>query len=111
MAQTQGVPAYVVADDRTLGGIAAARPGSVGALLEVPGMGRSRVERYGDDVLRIEPGTARALIYVICAEIREVFGFELSEEALRNFSETVDKYCGDRLEKKYCRHLFLKELQ
>lgn len=53
VAQTQGVPAYVVADDRTLGGIAAARPGSVGALLEVPGMGRSRVERYGDDILRI----------------------------------------------------------
>ncbi|MBP7174833.1 MAG: DNA repair protein RecO [Thermoclostridium sp.] len=61
--------------------------------------------------LRIEPGTARALIYVICAEIREVFGFELSEEALRNFSGIVDKYCGDRLEKKYCRNLFLKELQ
>ncbi|MEO3473978.1 DNA helicase RecQ [Roseomonas sp. CAU 1739] len=53
VAQTQGVPAYVVADDRTLGGIAAARPGSVDALLEVPGMGRSRVERYGEDILRI----------------------------------------------------------
>lgn len=64
----------------------------------------------GNDILRIEPGTARALIYVICAEIREVFGFELSEEALRNFSETVDKYCGDRLEKKYCKNMFLKEL-
>ncbi|HWT11056.1 MAG TPA: RQC domain-containing protein, partial [Roseomonas sp.] len=53
VAQAQGVPAYVVADDRTLGGIAAQRPGSVEALLEVPGMGRSRVERYGDDILRI----------------------------------------------------------
>ena len=48
-----GVPAYVVADDRTLGGIAAARPDSVEALLELPGMGRSRVERYGEDILRI----------------------------------------------------------
>ena len=53
VAQSQGVPAYVVADDRTLGGIAAARPGSIEALLEVPGMGRSRVERYGEDILRI----------------------------------------------------------
>ncbi|MBW6396549.1 DNA helicase RecQ [Roseomonas sp. HJA6] len=53
VAQAQGVPAYVVADDRTLGGIAAARPGNIDALLEVPGMGRSRVERYGDDILRI----------------------------------------------------------
>jgi ATP-dependent DNA helicase RecQ len=39
VAQSQGVPAYVVADDRTLGGIAAARPDSVEALLDVPGMG------------------------------------------------------------------------
>jgi ATP-dependent DNA helicase RecQ len=53
IAQGQGVPAYVVADDRTLGGIAVRRPGSVEELLEVPGMGRSRVERYGDDILRI----------------------------------------------------------
>jgi ATP-dependent DNA helicase RecQ len=53
VAQGQGVPAYVVADDRTLGGIAAARPGSIEALLEVPGMGRSRVERYGEDILRV----------------------------------------------------------
>lgn len=53
IAQGQGVPAYVVADDRTLGGIAVRRPGSVDELLEVPGMGRSRVERYGDDILRI----------------------------------------------------------
>ncbi len=53
VAQAQGVPAYVVADDRTLGGIAAMRPGTIDALLEVPGMGRSRVERYGADILRL----------------------------------------------------------
>jgi ATP-dependent DNA helicase RecQ len=53
VAQAQGVPAYVVADDRTLGGIAARRPGAIDDLLEVPGMGRSRVERYGADILRI----------------------------------------------------------
>jgi len=53
IAQGQGVPAYVVADDRTLGGIASLRPETTEALLEVPGMGRSRVERYGEDILRI----------------------------------------------------------
>lgn len=61
-------------------------------------------------LLRIEPGTAKALVYVICAGIREVFGFDLSEEALRNFSRIVDKYCEDRLEKNYSKRLFLKEL-
>lgn len=62
------------------------------------------------NILRIEPGTAKALIYVICAGVREVFGFELSEEALRNFSRIVDKYCEDRLEKNYSNRSFLKEL-
>jgi ATP-dependent DNA helicase RecQ len=53
IAQAQSVPAYVVADDRTLAGLAARRPASTDELLEVPGMGRSRVERYGADILRI----------------------------------------------------------
>lgn len=53
VAQAQSVPAYVVADDRTLAGIASRRPESEDDLLEVPGMGRSRVERYGADILRI----------------------------------------------------------
>ncbi|MCX7369334.1 MAG: ATP-dependent DNA helicase, partial [Alphaproteobacteria bacterium] len=53
IAQAQGVPAYVVADDRTLAGLAARRPSNTEELLEVPGMGRSRVERYGADILRI----------------------------------------------------------
>jgi len=53
VAQAQSVPAYVVADDRTLAAIAARRPRSKDDLLEVPGMGRSRVERYGSDILRL----------------------------------------------------------
>jgi ATP-dependent DNA helicase RecQ len=53
VAQAQGVPAYVVADDRTLAGIASRRPTTTDDLLDVPGMGRSRVERYGADILRI----------------------------------------------------------
>jgi ATP-dependent DNA helicase RecQ len=42
-----------VADDRTLAGLAARRPATTEELLDVPGMGRSRVERYGADILRI----------------------------------------------------------
>ena len=53
VAQEQSIPAYVVADDRTLAGIAVRRPTTIDALLEVPGMGRSRVERYGAEILRI----------------------------------------------------------
>jgi ATP-dependent DNA helicase RecQ len=52
-AEEQGVPAYVVADDRTLAAIAARRPRSVSELREVPGIGASRADRYGAAMLRI----------------------------------------------------------
>jgi len=58
IAQAQAVPAYVVADDRTLSGLAARCPANLEELLEVPGMGRSRVERYGADILRVISATA-----------------------------------------------------
>jgi ATP-dependent DNA helicase RecQ len=47
LAQAASVPAYVVASNRTLLGIAAARPTSEDALMEIHGMGRQRVARYG----------------------------------------------------------------
>ena len=52
-ALAQGVPAYVVFDDRTLAAVVAHRPRSIDALLEVPGIGRSRAERYGAALLAI----------------------------------------------------------
>jgi ATP-dependent DNA helicase RecQ len=56
VAQAQGVPAYVVFIDRTLADIAARRPATEAALLEVPGVGRSRVERYGAAILAVLNG-------------------------------------------------------
>ncbi|MGI8999353.1 MAG: ATP-dependent helicase [Candidatus Limnocylindria bacterium] len=52
-ARADGVPAYVVADNKTLAAIAAHRPGDDGELLEVPGIGQRKVKTYGEDVLRI----------------------------------------------------------
>lgn len=63
------------------------------------------------NTINIMPGTAKALMYVICAGIREAFAFELSPEVLKNFSEVVDKYVGDRLERKYCKLSFLNEIK
>lgn len=60
---------------------------------------------------RMEPGAVRALIYVICADIREAFRFELSADVLKNFACVVDKYVGDRLERKYCKLSFLKNVR
>ena len=50
-AREQGVPAYVVFNNRTLAEIAAAQPATEDELLEISGVGPTKVERYGDDVL------------------------------------------------------------
>jgi DNA helicase-2/ATP-dependent DNA helicase PcrA len=55
-ASDDGVPAYVVFNDRTLRDLAGRRPGSAAELLDVHGFGRAKVARYGDDVLRIVSG-------------------------------------------------------
>jgi ATP-dependent DNA helicase RecQ len=52
-AQAQSVPAYVIFQDRTLAEIAAARPRRLDALGAIPGVGRTKLERYGAAVLRL----------------------------------------------------------
>jgi DNA helicase-2/ATP-dependent DNA helicase PcrA len=50
-AKADGVPAYVVFHDSTLAAIAVQRPASRHELAEVPGIGPTKLERYGDDVI------------------------------------------------------------
>ena len=52
-ARQDAVPAYVVLNNRTLDAIAKARPETLGALGSVPGIGPSRLEQYGDEILGI----------------------------------------------------------
>ncbi len=55
-AQAQQVPAYVIFQDRTLAEIASAKPRSLGQLGAIPGVGRTKLDRYGDEVLRVLRG-------------------------------------------------------
>ena len=55
-AQDQGVPAYVIFHDRSLVEIAARRPTSLDALAAVPGVGQSKLDRYGAAVLAVVSG-------------------------------------------------------
>lgn len=50
-AQRQGVPAYVVFNDRTIEELAAMRPSTGEALLAVSGIGPAKLESYGEDLL------------------------------------------------------------
>jgi len=55
LADEAGVPAYIVFGDKVLLEMVARRPGSLRELLQVPGVGEAKLERYGAaflDVLR-----------------------------------------------------------
>ena len=52
-ARADGVPAYVVADNKTLAAIAVRRPTDDVALLGVPGIGQRKVAIYGEEILEI----------------------------------------------------------
>ncbi|HEX7078287.1 MAG TPA: RecQ family ATP-dependent DNA helicase [Candidatus Eisenbacteria bacterium] len=58
-ARSEGVPAFVVASDRTLRDIAATRPRTVAELLDCYGIGAQKAERYGAaivDLVARSPG-------------------------------------------------------
>ncbi len=52
-ADEASVPAFVVFTDATLTAIAADRPTSSTALLQIPGIGQVKVDRYGEDLLEV----------------------------------------------------------
>ena len=50
-AKADEVPAYVVFHNATLAEIAERQPRTLSELAQVPGVGPSKLERYGDEVL------------------------------------------------------------
>jgi len=52
-ARAAGIPAYIVFHDSTLNAIAAANPENLADLLRVPGIGDSKLRKYGEDVLEV----------------------------------------------------------
>jgi DNA helicase-2/ATP-dependent DNA helicase PcrA len=55
-AREASVPAYVVFTDATLTALAEVRPTTEPALLGISGIGRTKLERYGADVLALCAG-------------------------------------------------------
>lgn len=53
IAEEQGVPAYVVLHDATLREIATQRPTTIEGLLELPGIGSAKADRYGEQFLAV----------------------------------------------------------
>ena len=57
-AKALGQPAYCVFTDATLTAIAEQRPGSVAALVAIPGIGQSKLDKFGEEVLNLIGATA-----------------------------------------------------
>jgi ATP-dependent DNA helicase RecQ len=57
-ARRQELPPYVIFHDATLIEIARRRPASLDALADIPGIGRSKLDRYGPAVLSVTGGAA-----------------------------------------------------
>ena len=60
LADADDVPAYVVAPNKTLEAMAAARPVTRNALGKVQGMGPERIKRYGQAFLTAVQGWSQA---------------------------------------------------
>lgn len=61
LAKTNKVPAYVIFHDRTLVELAQAKPNNLDAMLEISGIGKSKLDRYGQvflDVIANEGSSA-----------------------------------------------------
>ncbi len=52
-SEADGVPVYVIFNNRELAEVARRRPSSLTALREVPGIGQNKAQRYGPDLLRM----------------------------------------------------------
>ena len=52
-AGADGVPAYIVVNDKHLRGIALARPATPAELVACDGIGPAKLERYGDEILAV----------------------------------------------------------
>jgi superfamily II DNA helicase RecQ len=52
-SRAANAPAYVIFPNTTLAAIATARPSTTRALLDVPGVGPVKAERYGEAVLTL----------------------------------------------------------
>ena len=53
LADEQGVPAYIVFSDQVLWDMIEFRPSTLGQMLDVPGVGPAKLERYGGAFLGV----------------------------------------------------------
>jgi len=66
--------------------------------------------KQDNEAVRADIGTAKGIMYVLCAQNAKVFNFELSDEILKAFSNIAFKYISQHLDKNYKKLDILNEL-
>ena len=89
-AKEASVPAYVVFTDLTLIALAEARPTSDAELLAISGIGRTKLERYGADVLAICAGVDGADRHRRRRH-RQRLGHEVRQQSKKGLHLTADR--------------------
>jgi len=69
LADTHGVPPYVIFHDATLMEMLAQRPQTLAQLARISGVGASKLERYGEDFLRVLNGASQAPVADVYGEV------------------------------------------
>jgi ATP-dependent DNA helicase RecQ len=77
-ARRQELPPYVIFHDSTLIEVARRRPGSLAALADIPGVGRSKLERYGSAVIGIVARSAAHASGPAAADARHSGGADMA---------------------------------
>lgn len=55
-AEKEGIPVYIIANNKELLAIVQSKPKSKEALKQIKGYGKKKIEKYGEDVLKIVSG-------------------------------------------------------
>ena len=53
MSKKEGIPPYIICNNVQLARIVVKRPSSLNALQEIEGIGKSKIEKYGKEILQI----------------------------------------------------------
>jgi len=59
-ARRDGLPPYLILNNREMAEVASRRPGSLAALREIPGVGEAKAGRWGEEVLALITGVGTA---------------------------------------------------
>lgn len=95
-ADKQGVPAFVILHDSTLENICAARPDSIAALLQVPGIGERKAANYGDQIIAIVRGSNPAVNRETAPEERPLTKVDRETMRLLSVGHTLEQIASMR---------------